>query len=134
MHNLFAIRTLMFRAGERFPVLVTAETGEPDFDTTVYVLTQLRATGKASNTITHHLRAIVVLKLYLFSREIELGERIRSSQVFQPHELDELVRYCKRPLPEILSDLETNYVSDPLRNGIFGSGRFRPIADGRVSQ
>mgnify|MGYP006951093900 CR=1 FL=1 len=42
VRNPFVVRTLLFLSGERFPILVTAETNEPDFDTTIYVLTHLR--------------------------------------------------------------------------------------------
>lgn len=93
-------------------MLVGVNTGVPDFDTTVYVLTQLRATGKATNTIEHHLRSIVVLKVYLLSESINLEERIRSSQMLHPHELDGLIRCCKRPLQETLADLDLVTASD----------------------
>lgn len=107
LQNPFAVRTLLFRSGERFPILVDSETNEPDFDTTIYVTTHLRATGKASNTIKLHLRAILVLKLYLKFREIDLSERIRTCEMLRPHELDELVKWCGRPLSSIVAYLRS---------------------------
>ena len=105
VQNPFAVRTLLFQSGERFPILMNSETGEPDFDTAVYVLTHLRGTAKASNTIELHLRSIIVLKLYLQARTIDFSERIRSCEMLQPHELDELVKWCRRTLPDIIADL-----------------------------
>ncbi len=105
VQNPFAVRTLLFQSGERFPILTNSETGEPDFDTAIYVLTHLRATAKASNTIELHLRSIIVLKLFLQARGIDLGERIRSCEMLQPHELDELVKWCRRTLPDTIADL-----------------------------
>lgn len=107
MKNPFAIRMLKFGSGERFPILIDPNTSQPDFDTTVYVLTQLRATNKATNTITHHLRAIIVLKLFLVRSCIDLDERINSGQLLLSYELDELTKICKQPVDIFLSSITT---------------------------
>ena len=107
MKNPFAIRMLKFGSGERFPVLIDANTSQPDFNTTAYVLTQLRATNKATNTIVHHLRAIILLKLFLLRSNIDLDERINNGQLLFTYELDELVKICKQPVDIVLSSIST---------------------------
>ncbi|MFC0349852.1 tyrosine-type recombinase/integrase [Undibacterium danionis] len=105
MKNPFVIRMLKFGSGERFPVLIDPNTSQPDFDSTVYVLTQLRATNKATNTIIHHLRAIIVLKLFLLRSCIDLDERINSGQLLLGYELDELTKICKQPVDFFLTSI-----------------------------
>ncbi|WP_247617759.1 hypothetical protein [Pseudomonas syringae] len=100
--NPYAVKTLVLTSGERLPVLIALATGAPLFERSVYVLSEIRATNRASNTIDQVLRSIMVLQLFLDSSGIDIEQRIRQSRVFRLSELDELVRHCKRPVADQL--------------------------------
>jgi len=88
--NPYAVKTLVLSSGERSPVLIAPVTGAPLFEPSIYVLSEIRATNRASNTIDQVLRSIMVLQLLLDSSGIDLERRIRQGAVFRLGELDEL--------------------------------------------
>lgn len=100
--NPYAVKTLVLSSGERLPVLIALATGAPLFEPSVYVLSEIRATNRASNTIDQVLRSIMVLHLFLDSSEIDIEQRIRQGGVFRLSELDELVWHCRRPVADQL--------------------------------
>lgn len=100
--NPYAVKTLVLTSGERLPVLIALATGAPLFEPSVYVLSEIRATNRASNTIDQVLRSIMVLQLFLDSSGIVIEQRVRQGGVFRLNELDELVWYCRRPVADQL--------------------------------
>jgi len=100
MANLYSVKTLVLGSGERLPVLLRSDTGQPLFEPTIYSLVELRATNKATYTIEHMLRSVMLLLLYLDARRIDLDERIRVGQVLELSEIDALVRLCRLPLDQ----------------------------------
>ncbi|EGH04108.1 integrase family protein [Pseudomonas amygdali pv. aesculi str. 0893_23] len=100
--NPYAVKIIILGSGERLPVLVALASGAPLFEPSVYVLSEIRATNRASNTIDQILRSIMVLHLFLDSNRIDIEQRIQNGGVFRLSELDELVRYCKRPVADQL--------------------------------
>lgn len=100
--NPYAVKTLVLSSGERLPVLIALATGAPLFEPSVYVLSEIRATNRASNTIDQVLRSIMVLQLFLDSSGIDIEQRFRLGGVFRLSELDELVRHCRRPVADQL--------------------------------
>ncbi len=96
--NPYAVKLIVLNSGERLPVLLALDIGAPLFEPSVYVLSEIRATNKASNTIDQVLRSIMVLQLFLDSSRIDIQQRIRDCSVFRLSELDELVRHCRRPV------------------------------------
>lgn len=100
--NPYAVKTLLLNSGERLPVLIALATGAPLFDPSVYVLSEIRATNRASSTIDHVLRSIMVLQLFLDSSGIDLEQRLLQGGVFRLNELDELVRHCRQPVADQL--------------------------------
>lgn len=83
------IRVLVRSDGERLPVLLDRATGQPLFDPTVYVASQLR--GRAANTIHQRLAALQVLFRFCASRDVDLSQRVETGQLFAAYELDALV-------------------------------------------
>lgn len=83
-------------------MLIALATGAPLFEPSVYVLIEIRATNRASNTIDQVLRSIMVLQLFFDSSGIDIEQRIRQGEVFRLSELDELVRHCKWPVADPL--------------------------------
>ncbi len=64
--NSYAVKTLILSSGGRLPVLVALASGAPPlFESYVYVLSEIRATNRASNTIDRVLRSIMVLQLFM---------------------------------------------------------------------
>jgi len=83
------IRVLVRSDGERLPVLLDRVTGQPLFDPTVYVVSQLR--GRAANTIHQRLAALQVLFRFCAARGVNLARRVETGQLFAAYELDALV-------------------------------------------
>lgn len=100
MANRYSVKTLVLGSGERLPVLLSSATGQPLFEPTIYSLVELRATNKATSTIGHMLRSVMVLLLFLDARRVDLDERIRSGQVLEISEIDALARFCRLPLDQ----------------------------------
>lgn len=115
--NPYAVKTVVLSSGERLPVLVALATGEPLCEPSLYVLSEIRATNRASNTIDHVLRSVMVLQLFLDSHRIDIDTRFREGRVLSLSELDELVRHCRRPVTEQLSGDEILEPSQPVRAG-----------------
>jgi hypothetical protein len=101
--NPYAVRTIVLTGGERLPILIENATGVPLFEPTVYILSDLRATNRASNTIDQSLRSIMLLYLFLDSNSINLPFRISQGQIFSLDEIDELVRNCRQSVAEQLT-------------------------------
>lgn len=101
--NPYAVRTIVLTGGERLPILIENATGVPLFEPTVYILSELRATNRASNTIDQSLRSIMFLYLFLDSNSINLPFRISQGQIFSLAEIDELVRNCRQSISEQLT-------------------------------
>ncbi|BGD54576.1 MULTISPECIES: tyrosine-type recombinase/integrase [Pseudomonas] len=121
--NPYAVKTLVLSSGERLPVLIALATGAPLFEPSVYVLSEIRATNRASNTIDQVLRSIMVLQLFLDSSGIDLEQRIRLGSVFCLSELDELVRHCRRPVADQLKCTSTLPSRQSVRRGTAESVR-----------
>ncbi len=102
MLNPFLLKTIVLASGERLPILLTRTTGEPLFEPTVYSIAELRATNKATNTIGHALRAIMLLLIFLKTRKIDLDQRLRDGFVLDVGEIDALVEICKEPVKRVL--------------------------------
>lgn len=56
----YQVRTIRLESGERLPLLLSEETGVPVWDVTLFILTALRSTSLATNTIAHAARAVMV--------------------------------------------------------------------------
>lgn len=111
MTNPYSVKTLILGSGERFPVLLSSATGQPLFEPTIYSLVELRATNKATNTIEHALRAVMVLLLFLDAKRIDLDERIHGGQVLELSEIDALARLCRLPLDQQVDSSDTRQVA-----------------------
>lgn len=98
-------------------MLVALATGEPLCEPSLYVLSEIRATNKASNTIDHVLRSIMTLQLYFDSTRIDIEKRLLEGRVLSLSELDELVRHCRRPVTEQLKAGATSGSSQSVHIG-----------------
>ena len=81
-----------WQSGERYVMLVEAETGQPPWWPMLYVTTQLRNTGRSVATMEAALRAIQVLLAYTDTHGIDLEERFETREFLDVYEVDNLVR------------------------------------------
>ena len=56
----YRVKTIKLESGERLPLLLSKETGLPLWDPTLFILTTLRATNLAANTLAQAARAVMV--------------------------------------------------------------------------
>lgn len=93
----YQVKLLRLESGERFPVLMTGD-GQPLFEPTVYVVTEVRGRNQATNTISSHLRAIQVLHLFLAIRNIDFSARLSSGHLLSFAEIEDLARLSRLPM------------------------------------
>lgn len=103
MPNPYGVKTVRFTSGERLPVLIDTRIGVPLFDPTVYSLNQLRGRNRAVNTIEQSLRHIMVLKIFLEQRGIDLESRFHESRILDLAEIESLANACCLRLPDLLA-------------------------------
>ncbi|WP_189047925.1 tyrosine-type recombinase/integrase [Aliidongia dinghuensis] len=87
------------------PTLLNAATGMPLFEPMAYILTQVRATAAAANTITAHLSAIAILLIHTDTWGIDLSRRIASGAFLDLNEIDALAAAVKLKSKDLLSRL-----------------------------
>jgi hypothetical protein len=100
--NPYAVKTLKMASGEWLPLLMDRATGAPHFAATIYSLTQLRGRSRASKTIEHVLRGIMVLQLFLEQRGINLEGRFNEGRIFDLGEVEELAKHCSLHMDEVV--------------------------------
>lgn len=87
----FEVRNLVFASGERFPVLVDGDAGVPDFDVTLYVLTQLRSRNLSASTLTAATRSVMFGCQALDYMGVSLQKRVDQGKLLEIGEIDQLV-------------------------------------------
>jgi integrase len=105
----YYIKKVLFSNGERFSYLINKQTNLPDYWCTLYTLTQLRSTNKASGTIEQYTRSILFLKSILDKYEISENEfisRLRDGWILHLYEIDNIAEECKFKY----EDIKTNKV------------------------
>lgn len=85
------VRTLVFASGERFPALIDGEAGVPDFEVTLYVLTQLRARNLSTSTLTAATRSVMFGCQVLEYMGVDLQNRINHGKLLELREVDRLM-------------------------------------------
>jgi len=101
MDAKYAVTTVVFQTGERFPVLIERGVGLPLFVPTVFVLSEVRARNLAAHTIEQVLRAVAIFQLYCDNFGIDVGTRLTDGQLLTLAEIDGLVRYCRQPMAKL---------------------------------
>jgi len=96
--NPYVVRQVVFSSGERLPMLCARATGLPQFEATLYSLTELRAKGLASATIQQALRSVAVLEFVLERAGVNLGARLNEGKLLEANEIEQLASVCRRSL------------------------------------
>jgi len=101
MISSYQIVTTILQSGERFPLLISRDSGLPDFNSTAFTLQKMRSRGLASNTIEQALRSIEILLLFLDQHDIDLEARFREGRTLTMGEVEALHRMCQIPKQQI---------------------------------
>jgi integrase len=105
MANPFAVKTLQFSSGERFPVLLEIKTGVPLFLPTLYSITHLRGANRSSKTIELFLRDLIVFLIFVQIRKFDFIKRVLSNRLFEMHEIELIAYLCKLKMKDALENL-----------------------------
>lgn len=114
---------MLLESGERLPLLCRRDTGLPLFEPTLYVLTELRATGKASATIAQALRSVMMLCVALDAFGVDLEQRIEEGRLLELAEIEAVSRVCRLHLASITS--ESSAIERNLRKANLESARMQ---------
>lgn len=83
-------------SGERFCLVLDKKTGVPLFHPTLYITTQVRNQSDSISTVELVAGAISLFCNFLFDRNIDIEERLRTGKNLAIHEIDALRDYCER--------------------------------------
>jgi integrase len=86
----FRVKNLKLQSGERLPVLVEAATGVPLWHPTLFALTELRATNRASATLRQATRAVMVAHQVFRHLGVDLEERLAAGRILELGEIEAL--------------------------------------------
>lgn len=103
----YKVKTIITSTGERLPLLINPNNGNPDMWSTLYALTQVRAQGKATATIKFTLQNISFFKILLEKinmNEKVLIERFKEGRVFLPFELEIIIEECKFKIEDVINE------------------------------
>ena len=104
----YKVKTITTPIGESFPLLINSDTGIPDLNSTLFILTQVRSTGKSVATIKYALNNISFFKLllekYNMSEEF-LIKRFEEGRIFQPYELEGIIEDCKFKIEDVINEI-----------------------------
>lgn len=109
----YRVDNCVFESGERFPMLIVAETEMPDFYPTLYTATELR-TQKAANTIIAALRAIHVMYLVGKRLNIDFQSRMFEGKLLSIGEIEKLsaeVRLSVKDLRKEASEEDASFLA-----------------------
>ncbi|EBP3014137.1 site-specific integrase, partial [Salmonella enterica] len=88
--------TFIVSSGERFCLVLDKKTGVPLFHPTLYITTQVRNQSDSISTVELVAGAISLFCNFLFDRNIDIEERLRTGKNLAIHEIDALRDYCER--------------------------------------
>ena len=96
METTYRIVNCRWQSGERYGMLVDAETGRPPWWPMLFITTQLRSVGRSVATMEAALKALQVLLAYAEAHGIDLDQRVLSRQYLALHEVDALSDWAQR--------------------------------------
>lgn len=88
----YQVKVIRCESGERLPLLVNRETGIPLWDPTLFLLTELRSTSRASSTLSQAARAVMVAHQAFDYLEIDIVERLAQGRLIDLGEIDSLTK------------------------------------------
>lgn len=114
----FTVRTIRFEGGERMPIMICNDSGQPLLAPTIYSTTMLRGRCVASKTIEHHLRAIMFLYTWAAINHIDIEQRMKDGTFLSIIEIEGLVRVSRLHFKELLTENVAEASSQRVQNVI----------------
>ena len=102
----YRVRTVRLESGERLPMLLCGESGAPLWHPTLFLVTELRATGLATNTLEQAARAVMIAHQVFRHLGINIHERISVGRLLTLDEVDILTRLAGLRQEELDSIIE----------------------------
>lgn len=96
----YAIETIIFESGERFPMLISAETDMPEYFSTLYAAIALRP-KLTVNSMIHHLKAIKVLYRIGERQQINYVVRMLTCDWLHVGEIEQLSAEIRKTVKEL---------------------------------
>lgn len=90
MSTGYRVKKVRFHSGERFPLLISAATGIPLWNPTLFVVTEFRAAGRASATLQQTTRALMFAHQIFDHLNIDLDARLMEGRLLNLGEVDTL--------------------------------------------
>ena len=88
----YRVKTIRLESGERLPMLLSRETGLPLWNPTLFILTELRATSLAANTLEQAARAVMVAHQVFRYLRVDLNDRLSKGRLLTLSEIDVLAK------------------------------------------
>lgn len=89
------LKSFCLANGERFCLLISRATGEPDYFTTLFITTQVRNGSLSVSSMMGYLNAINVGMSFFKKNKINLHQRVRENSFLSEYEIDALSDYCR---------------------------------------
>ncbi|MGU2193242.1 integrase [Pseudomonas aeruginosa] len=112
MPHGYRVKNITLASGERLPVLLDLD-GVPMFAPMVFVLAEVRGKNRAANTIAIVLRSVMVFLLFLHLRRIDFESRLIAGEFLSLAEVEDLARFCRLPLTQLVALSEEREGSPP---------------------
>lgn len=101
LHDLFRVKTIAMKGGERIPILIKTDDGQPIYFPTIYSTTILRGKCQAFRSIEQALRSIMMLYFWAERENIDIESRIRTGEFLTVVESDSLAAFFKLNMKHI---------------------------------
>ncbi|WP_295968044.1 tyrosine-type recombinase/integrase [uncultured Xanthomonas sp.] len=88
----YRVKTVRFESGERLPMLLYKESGSPLWHPTLFLVTELRATGLATSTLEQAARAVMIAHQVFSYLGIDIHDRIGRGRLLTLGEVDMLTK------------------------------------------
>lgn len=88
----YRIETVRFESGERLPMLPCTESGSPLWHPNLFLVTELRAAGLATNTLEHAARSVMIAHQVFLHLGLDIHQRITEGRLLTLGEVELLTR------------------------------------------
>ncbi len=100
MTDIYSTKHIIMGDGERYKLLVNANTGIPLYYPTLYITSQIRGGGQSVSTIQSFITSLKVLLRWSDHYSLDMEERFIRKEFLTLQEVESLRDFCKKPLKE----------------------------------
>lgn len=130
MQQPYRVRRIFFESGERLPILIDTRTGLPVVPVLCYILSSLRGTGMAVNTIVQFCRVMALLHYWLEYAKVNFLERCMTGELLQDAEVEQLENLFRLKATDFINEVLERHApmaeSKPMRiSKVVNLERFR---------